>query len=247
MRDRGSVTVEAALVISLFIFAVLAFVQMGFVMVVNKHIYTAFSEAVTETAESAFGWQTVLSGDSSAVVYASVYSKLKKKLKEDLLVAEYVCGGTTGILLTAAYMSEDGFVEADVHYNVQLHVPVLHGVKAGFGEKQRQKAYVGYRASKTADTYVYITDYQSVYHGSRSCTHLSLKIHEVSRTVIQDDTKLAACSFCRETGNRYYIAEQGKCYHTSLACPGLTRTIYRVRKASVGNMAPCNRCSVVSK
>lgn len=247
MGNRGAATVEASLVISLFIFAVLAFIQMGFVIVVNKHIYTAFSEAVTETAQSAYGWQTVLSEDNSLAVYTGVYSKLKNKLKSDLPVAQYVNGGAGGIVLLSADMTEDGFVEASLLYYVRLSIPLFHSLKAGFQEKQRQKAYVGYRELETADTYVYVTDYQSVYHTTRKCSHLSLKIHEVSpEQAVGENVKLSACSFCRGVGNRYYIAEQGGCYHTSLACPGLTRTIYRVKKSSVKGLSPCSRCHSAS-
>lgn len=244
MRDKGVATIEASIVVSLFIFTVLAFLQMGFVMVVNKRIYSAFSESVTETAESAYGWQTVLSGDNSLVVYANIHSKLKKKLKSDLLVKEYVSGGTNGILLLSAKMTEDGFVQAKLRYDVRLNIPLLHSLKARFCEQQKQKAYIGYRELTPADSYVYITNYQSVYHSSRACSHLSLKICETSKkSVMQGSAKLTACSFCRGVGNRYYITEQGDCYHTSLACPGLTRTIYRVKKSSVGNLLPCNRCN----
>lgn len=244
MKDRGVATVEASLVVSLFIFAVLAFVQMGFVMIVNKRIYTAFSESVMETAESAYGCQTMFSGDNSMAVYANVYSRLKKKLKSDLLVKEYVSGGTSGILLLSAKMTTDGFVEAQLRYDVRLNIPLLHSLKANFEEKQKQKAYVGYRELSPAEAYVYITDYQSVYHSNRACSHLSLKIREASKeAVMREESKLTDCSFCRGIGNRYYITEQGDCYHTSLACPGLTRTIYRVKKSSVEHLLPCVRCN----
>lgn len=244
MNHRGAATVEASLVIPLFIFVMLAFVQMGFVMVVNKHVYTAFADAVEETAEGAYGWQICSLESRSAVVYANIYSKLKKELKSDTLVSKYVSGGVDGVLLKSAEMTEDGFVEADLRYYVQLSIPLLHSLKTGFYEKQKQKAYIGYQVTESAETYVYITDYQSVYHSSRGCTYLSLKIYEVSeKEAAQAGSKLKACGFCKKIGNRYYITEQGDCYHTTLACPGLSRTVYRVKKRSVERLAPCNRCN----
>ena len=244
MNNRAAVTVEASLVISLFLFTVLALVQMGYVIVVNKHIYTAFAQAVEETASDAYGWQTVLDERTSSVAYVNVYSKLKKKLKDDLLVSEYVSGELGGVLLTSAGLTEDGFIEAELHYYVQLNIPFIHSLKAGFRERQKQKAYIGYRKSEAIDTYVYVTDYQSVYHSSRSCSHLSLHISEVSKQVaLHKGSGLAPCSFCKNVGDRYYITKQGDCYHTSLACPGLTRTIYRVKKQSVKGLMPCSRCN----
>ena len=50
---------------------------------------------------------------------------------------------------------------------------------------------------------------------------------------------------CRNdlSGNACYITEQGDVYHTSLNCSSLIRTVKLVRKEDVGKLKECERCN----
>lgn len=244
IKNRGMATIEASLVIPLFMFVVMAFLQTGFLVITNAHIYVAFSQAVEETAEAAYSSEVLLGAQGrDATVSAQVYLKIQKKLKDDTLVSQFVSGGVSGIFLTDCTLTEEAFIEATLRYQMKLRVPLFTLPGIWFTEQQKQKAYLGYVPETETEAYVYVTDYQSVYHLERSCTHLTLCIYEVAEEQLKKEYEyLSACSYCKNTGTRYYVTSQGDCYHQSLLCPGLKRTIYRVKKSSVADKAPCSRC-----
>ena len=243
MKHQGSVTVEASLVIPLFLFTVIAFFQMGCILVCNAGLSMTFSEAVADTAQEICKTETAMDGMQETFVYPRLYSRLRSALKEDAMVEQYVSGGGSGILLTKAGLTEDGFLEAAISCTMQIKVPVIGCLKMKVSMWQRQKAYVGYMDTTAAEAYVYVTDHQSVYHVSRACTHLKLSISEVTEQELKHSyTGLVPCSFCKNGGSSYYVTGEGDCYHRSLACPGLKRTVYRVKKSSVPMLKPCSRC-----
>lgn len=229
--------------IPLFMFVITAFLQIGFIMVTNVRIALAFSSAVEETAQEAYSYEVGLGEGSKVFITAALYGKLQKNLNKDGLVKQYVTGGEKGVLLTEGYLTEDGFVEASIRYIVSIQVPLLQHLHTVFTEHRIQKAYIGSVSSTEENTYVYITDNQSVYHVTRTCSHLNLCIYEISVQQLQSEYKnLAPCHNCKNAGNKLYVTAEGDCYHTSLACPGLTRRIYRVKKSSVPELDACSRC-----
>lgn len=231
------------MVIPLFLFAALAFLKLGFTVVANARIAAAFFEAVEETAAEAYSYEVVLGEGSEVLVKAGLYGKLHKKLHRDGLIKQYVDGGALGVCLTKAHLTEDGFVEASIRYAVSIKIPMLPGICVAFTENRVQKAYTGYTALGQEESYVYITENQSVYHVSRTCSHLQRSIYEITAEGLRKQYPgLSACSFCKNAGRQFYVTEAGDCYHTSLACPGLKRTVYRVKKSSVPELGCCSRC-----
>ncbi len=244
MNSRGMATIEASLVITLFLFGALALLQIGFVLITSMHVYDAFSQAVEQTAQEACIYETCLGEEgSNTTVLALVYERLQNHLRSDLLVTQCVQGGASGVFVTSCLLTDEKYIEAALCYRVRIVLPFFSLSGISFKEQQKQKAFLGYVAPDEAETYVYITDYQSVYHLTRSCTHLNLSISEVSAQELEQNySGLSACSYCKHSGSKYYVTSEGDCYHESLACPGLKRTIYRVKKSSVQGKAPCSRC-----
>lgn len=243
IKDRGMATVEASLVIPLFLFAVMAFMQLGFTVVANARVAVAFSRAVEETAADAYSYETLLGEGSEVFVKAGLYGKLQKELNRDGLIKQYVDGGAFGVYLTKACLTEEGFLEASIHYTVSIQIPMLPGIRVAFTENRVQKAYTGYIASGQEESYVYITENQSVYHVIRTCSHLQRSIYEVTEEELRKKyRRLSACSFCKDAGQQFYVTDEGDCYHTSLVCPGLKRAVYRVKKSSVPELGICSRC-----
>ena len=50
------------------------------------------------------------------------------------------------------------------------------------------------------------------------------------------------CCSASDLVSIYYISESGDCYHTSLACSGLIRKVRLVRRSEVAHLACCTRC-----
>lgn len=116
-------------------------------------------------------------------------------------------------------------------------------------------AWTGYEISGDGDSvdeeeYVYITPNGTVYHRDIGCTHLKLSIQTVDFSYVsslrnEDGGCYSKCDYCgSKTPNNgvVYITNYGDCYHTSLSCPGIKRTIETIPISKVGNRKACSKC-----
>ena len=94
---------------------------------------------------------------------------------------------------------------------------------------------------------VYVAENGVVYHKDSSCSHICLKI--TGSAAIQGvlhSSKYAACEKCIKKGKNpsaLFVTAYGDCYHSTLGCSGLKRTIKAVKLKDVGNLRPCSRCA----
>lgn len=97
---------------------------------------------------------------------------------------------------------------------------------------------------------VYVTAYESVYHTSSECTHLSLSVQAVSGSGVsrlrnEDGKSYHACDKCvgaGRTNGTVYITREGTHYHNDAECSGLTRSVRLVKKSEVEGLHLCTRC-----
>lgn len=120
----------------------------------------------------------------------------------------------------------------------------------------RTRAWVGYgeedggREEADDDEMVYVTDHESVYHTSSSCTHLDLSWKAVPGTRaarLRNDygARYHACEKCVSNGRpaaTVYLSPEGDAYHNSPTCGGLTRHVRIVRRSEIGELHECSRC-----
>lgn len=116
------------------------------------------------------------------------------------------------------------------------------------------KPWVGYDVTKAKiraeeEILVYITEYGTVYHKERSCTHLSLSIQVTSLAEAVGEKNQSGAYYvpCEICGNHsfvsaVYITSYGTKYHTSVQCRGLKRTIKAVPLSEVEGMGACKKC-----
>ncbi|MBR5420496.1 MAG: hypothetical protein IK115_05040 [Lachnospiraceae bacterium] len=116
-------------------------------------------------------------------------------------------------------------------------------------------AWTGYQLGSGAggggdsgERMVYITETGTVYHLTRSCTHLKLSITAVSREALATARnggggRYRPCEICGGgNGGTVFITNEGDRYHSSLGCSGLKRTIYEIPISQVGGRRCCSRC-----
>ena len=96
---------------------------------------------------------------------------------------------------------------------------------------------------------VYMTEYGTVYHRQRACTHLSLSIRVVSNQELRSHyTSYDACEICCKNTIQEgipiaaYITEQGERYHRSVNCRGLKRRIKCIPISEVQGIPECSKC-----
>lgn len=250
-NNAGSASIEAICMMPLMIFAFWAFYSMGQIYILENQVYQAAMNTAGYLAEYAYlaeeygkteGLGTQIVGIGAGNV------KLHSYLEDTSRVDRYVVGGIQGLWITGPeILDEEGFICIQIHYRVCVPVPLLSKLSMPVCVQVRQKACTGYQEDKKnsdEERYVYIAEYSTVYHTSRSCSHLKLTIIPVTKTVLHlSYGELLPCAFCgKEPAELYYITETGGCYHTSAQCSGLKRTVRRVRLNEINGYAPCSRC-----
>lgn len=257
--EAGSASVEAALVLPVFIFAMLAIVSMAGAIHTRAIIYEGLHETAIYMAEYSYLEQQLENGvhiekesetdlpvDGLSVITA--HRKLADHIDDQESVDRYVDGGMSGLMIVQAELRSDDYIYIKLMYDIVIDIPFIGNMRMPCEERIRQRAYLGYDPEKDTDsdgTYVYVAENGTVYHSSRSCYHIKLTIRQISPASAEKECKgLSQCKWCRRYKGRgtLYVTKSGDSYHYSLECPGLKRTIYRVKKDECGGLSPCSNC-----
>lgn len=242
-KNKGVITVEASLVVPIFLFFMLALFNLFMLLFAEAHIHQALAEAADYVAQ--YSYLGYKKGNMEVLDTVLLNTQLRKYLGEDFYIERTVKGGKQGILATVKNDSDNPkvfYVKAS--FMAGMDVPVFGKFYICLTDEIKQKKFVGYSPDEKSDIYVYITPEQSVYHVSRSCTHLSLQFCSQSS---KEKGNYTPCHFCGAAGNdsgEIYISRTGSVFHYSRTCSGLKRTVKRVKKKEVGGLSPCSRCGI---
>lgn len=246
LDSKASVTVEAALTIPIFLFAVLSLVYLLEIQSVRTTIRIASQHAAKKAAEDVIMLP--------AVNPDSFRRDLIDSAGEERLERSILSGGSAGINCFGTYMSLiTGEIHVVVKYTVRLPFPEFTNITAEFKEEMLIKGWTGYtkrEGAKEDGQIVYMTDHALVYHEDYQCTYLQLSIRFVPYSALseirnEDGGRYHRCEKCVH-GEGYagvYITFSGGKYHNSLSCSGLKRTIHAVKKSETGGRGGCSRCS----
>lgn len=245
-RRKGSITVEAAMAVPLFFFAVLALVFLLEMLSVQTSVRSGLQEAGKKLAVQAV--------EVTAVIPSEVERDIVNSVGAGRLERSIVDGGISGIDCSGSYLSPlTGIGEIEAAYQVRIPVPIFRVAPISYKETMRIKAWTGYEAGgfgESDDELVYVTDTGMVYHKDPHCTHLDLSIRMAASSdlgSLRNDNggKYHACEKCVHGGNsggNVYITNQGDKYHSSLSCSGLKRTVYTARISEVPGKRACSKC-----
>ena len=243
--SRGSITVEAALVMPLFFFAVLALCYMLEVMAVRTSIRSGLQSAGREAAQRAFESPLLLTGQvEKDLIRAVGGERLDRSIVED---------GSRGLHCEDSYGSmRTGILELKVSYRVFLPLPVFGRVSVPMGEHIRVKGWTGYEPAgflEGEEEIVYITETGMVYHKDVHCSYLDLSVRpvlsgEVEQLRNRSQEIYRPCEECGggHAGGMVYITDYGNRYHRSLSCSGLKRTVYAVPLQEAAGKGACAKC-----
>ncbi len=247
-ENRGSTSVEAMLVVPLFLFAMLAFLFICNMIAVKSVIF----EAAEETAEYMAEYAYLAEKFPDEAAYGNIGMaalRFQDYVDDSELVEKFVENGVSGVsFLGSSLPDEDGYILLNVTYSITLNIPFICNNTIQCQEKLRQKAYLGYQKkdqqeSTEEETYVYVAENGVVYHSSRLCTYLTPSISGTGKNqAIAEGYR--ACEYCGQAaGSWVYITGEGERYHSTTACSRLRRTVYREKKNETGGLTPCQRCN----
>ena len=108
---------------------------------------------------------------------------------------------------------------------------------------------VGGKNRNEEDILVYMTQYGSVYHKDRGCSHLSLSIQGIDLLGLEYSTNeegrsYAPCEYCGKNDfvTLVYITNYGDKYHTTIKCRGLRRYVKSLPLSQVEGVPACQKC-----
>lgn len=246
LGSKASVTVEAALTIPIFLFAVLSLVYLLEIQSIRMSIRSAVQSAAKTAAQDVVMLP--------AVNIIKLKSDIVNNIGSERVERSILAGGSSGIHCGKTYMSIlTGEIHVTVEYTVKLPFPKFTRLTAKFKETMKVKGWNGYskrEGDSQEEQIVYITDNGFVYHEDYQCTYLQLSIRFVPASNLsgirnEDGGRYHKCDKCvhGNTMAGVYVTNTGGKYHNSLNCSGLKRTVYAVKKSEVSMLGGCSRCS----
>lgn len=242
----ASITIEAALVIPVFFFAVLCLV------------YFIEIQTVRMTVRSAAVHASKICTEDLAVLPILNTSRLEgeivKSIGAEQLENSIVSGGSSGIKCGGSYYSPTrNELKVVVNYGVRLPFLQFGNLDAKFREELKLSGWNGFqkRGLESEDEkIVYITKTGIVYHEDYQCTYLQLSVRFIPYAQLggirnEDGGKYYKCEKCVHGSAvaGVYITNTGNKYHNSLSCSGLSRTIYAIPKSQAMGRGGCSRCA----
>ena len=248
---RGSMTVEAALVLPLFCFFV---ISMGnAIEIIRLHgnlevalwnagrqigVYGALPEGQQGSADHRL--------EAVAVSYTYVKEQIEEQLGEEYLEMSPLDGGSDGLQFL------ESNIEGDIYtINMTYRIAGISQL-SGFKKFRMANRYYGhmwngYEIPEPEDEeYIYVTENGRVYHTNRECTHIRLSVRVVEATEALREYR--PCEKCTDKiphptgGLLFFVSENGECYHSRRDCPGLKRTVQKIPKEEAFKYEVCSRC-----
>ncbi len=264
MKDKiesGSVTVEAALVLPLF----LIFSLQVFSLFEMMSLYVRMQSALTETAVEAAtflyaaGDYEVDEGTSFLLSESFVREQVTRKVGGGRLTVSVIRGGIAGVHLFRSGM-DNGSVHLMVTYQVEPwlsfggigRMTLMNHAKVVSWRGFEKKDEISGEAKGSSET-VYVTKTGSAYHLYRNCSYLMADIRNVSGTEVEfirnnSGGKYYACEICSKNqspmpGETYTVSVWGNRYHQDGLCVALYKDVTAIPINEVGSRHLCTKCA----
>ena len=244
--SKGSITLEVALVVPIFFFAMLCMVCLLEMMSIQTTVRNALYSVGKEIAQQAYS--------SPMISTYGIQQHIIKNIGSEKLDRSMIVGGSDGISCSNS-MSDWSTAVIDLSVCYDLEIPILMFKIPVLTREEtlRVKGWTGYASGmygEGTNEVVYVTDYGLVYHKNMSCTYLELSIQAVSILDIEHLRSESGAMYypCESCGNdtvsagRVYITDYGTRYHTSLECNKVKRNIYAVPLDEVYGLGGCSKC-----
>lgn len=260
---RASMTLEAAMVLPLFLFAILNLLAAVNDIALHVRMQTAMHQTGLTLARYAYAYERISQGfplPESAladVAFSQTYvkEKVENAVGEAYFASMGVHGGAEGVSFLQSEITTGDTVTLIASYRMDaLFLPEQFSSFRMINRVCLRK-WTGYdnaagaEQGDAAQRMVYIAEHGTVYHDSRNCYHLNVTIRQTSGERLAGERnssggRYTACELCggRRQSGVFYVSEDGTRYHTTAACSGLRRTVRAVPVSEIGSRTPCHNC-----
>jgi len=262
LKAPGSLTVEASVVIPLFLIVITGFFSLFGAMVTQLKLQTGMERAGKEIAALSYvnealkknpdkknGILQAVGADLAlTVISEGAVKELVKARIGDYADELYIAGGENGVsFLGTRYSAAEQEIIITASYKLNAFFLPVSGFRVS--QQSVRRAFTGKEAElHEEEEIVYITEYGKTYHTSLSCNYLDLSIASVSLSLVgtrrsADGKIYRECEICHEDGGEeVYITSYGDRYHYDKNCSGLKRSIRSIPISQVGSRTLCKKC-----
>ena len=244
-RDwNASLTVEASLIIPMFFFLIFWLWQIFLLLLFQLKVCEQITETVLEYSHLGYIEQKVEEGKGdSAWIYEMLFLR-------NIPVYENVKGKWIN-----CKTEEDGVIVVEINYEFLCETIFFPSFSIPVSQKFRFYPYFGEHKERIEkeqveqEEVVYMTEYGTVYHVSKTCMYLDIRLKNISISEIEQarntsGQRYTQCSKCKKEDKmeQVYISLGGNKYHWSLQCPSIKRTIIEKKKEEVNGISACHKC-----
>ncbi len=255
---RASATVEASIVIPLYVYAVLAVVYVLQIINIKSTMLSGLYADIRLLAKYSCTGEMFKESETNILSAGLAKSLLIDSLPQDFSEKSRIIGKEAGISMLGTKMpGEDSLIILKVTYTVDNPFDIFGIGEVKIEQQCANRAWLGEdkvhnaRNQKQTDSLVYITATGSVYHRDRLCRYLNPSVHGILSENIDNQRNLSGgkyypCERCvrKKAAITVYITEYGNRYHTDIQCSGLKRTVFEVPISKVSDRRPCSKCGL---
>ena len=224
---KGSLTVEASLIMPIFLYAILAFLYFIQIFTLQEKLQSALTQMGMSLAKSSYFYKDfnevteMLEFDKSIIpkeilpdldsVTDQVISNLglsifaENYMDTEMINRSCIKGGFEGIdFFHSSLHNEEGDLDIVISYQVSLPIQIFHFGELDLLQRVKVRAWTGqeeaplYSSENSLGDHVYITQTGKVYHARMDCSHIKLSIRAVNG--IPYDLR-------NDNGGKYYACE----------------------------------------
>lgn len=241
-KRQASLTVEASLVLPVFLFAMILVAYIGRLLACQDEAQWALTRIARE---------------ASAEYGATQSKRLKSNAYYQAKFIAYMKGmGLSVSFAESRLLQTNDEIDLIVAYRMKIPFSLLPISNISMRQRVHTRAFTGVerRGQKELadERTVYVTETGRVYHFNLHCTYLKLSISQIQYADLmtkRNDSggKYKPCERCCvnkkiENTSSIWITNYGDRYHTSASCSGLKRSIREVPLSEVGGRMPCSKC-----
>lgn len=253
---RGSLTVEAAVIIPLFVLALTALLF----LIQTIQLQTVIQKALYNQTMKVSGYAAYIdtvSGTYDLTTQLLEMTYIKNKVIDEIgkeyLDNSYIQGGSKGLHTTLGYL-KDGILDMGIQYRVLVPFDIFGLGNLSFIVRARCHLWTGdeEKTNINSEDVAYVTQSGTVYHTYRTCTYLvkdvtTTTLGEVEKFRNDNGGKYYECSLCckdiKEDTHKVYVTKYGTRYHATVSCVNLHNNVYTIEKSIAQQKYPlCSRC-----
>lgn len=262
----GSMTVEAAIVLPLFLFFFLNLLGIIEIYRLHSTLLAALRETGHELSVYAYAYKAVTKEEDDeglealleniAFSYLYVREKVENQTGKEYLDKSPLSNGRESLWYVDSSILQHGdIIDLVASYEVSPFIGIVGFRPAVFYCRYYGRAWTGYEVASEGgkdqgeEEYVYVAENAEVFHLSRECTHIRLSISECEFADLEalrneSGGRYSPCELCVVySDGRFYICRSGNRYHQDLNCSGLKRTItVMLRSEAEKKYRMCSRC-----